>query len=164
MMYAHVLLSIAALAVQTFASPTTHYPLVARQGYVSNCTSTYIIRPGDNCNKIVDFFNDTFTLTQFHSWNSEVDPVCSNLSQGEVVCVGVNSFTPKAPACPVPVKAGLAGNCNKCHKVVQGETCSAIETANNVTLADFRKWNTDIDSGCGNLEVGYSYCVGAVAK
>ncbi|KAI0861730.1 hypothetical protein F4860DRAFT_474929 [Xylaria cubensis] len=159
-MFAQVFLSVGAFAAQVFSAPTSGHELVARQGYASNCTATYTVQPGDNCNKIRDQFGDIFTLTQFYSWNPEVDSFCSNLFPGEVVCVGVGNPTGAPPACPVPVKTGLISNCDSCYKVVDGDSCSGIETSKNITLAEFLAWNPDLNSGCTNLEIGYNYCVG----
>ncbi|KAI0441966.1 hypothetical protein F4803DRAFT_520831 [Xylaria telfairii] len=159
-MFAQALLSVAALASQAFAVPTSGFELVARQGYTEDCTATYTIRLGDTCNAIRDYFGDVFTLAEFYSWNPEVDSVCSNLALGEVVCVAVGDTSSLPAACPVPFKAGLISNCDDCYKVVSGDSCEAIFTANNVTLVELRAWNPDLDTGCTNLEVGYNYCVG----
>jgi hypothetical protein len=87
--------------------------------------------------------------------------VCSNLALGEVVCIGVNNSTGTAPlACPVPSKPGLVSDCDKCYKVVAGDSCAGVFTDNNITRAEFLAWNPDLDSGCSNLEIGYNYCVG----
>ncbi|KAI1423360.1 hypothetical protein F5Y12DRAFT_547929 [Xylaria sp. FL1777] len=159
-MLAQAVLSIVAFATQGFAMPTSGFELVARQGYTSNCTSTYTVRSGDTCNAIRDDFNDVFSLADFYSWNPQVNSVCSNLAIGEVVCVGVGNSTGAPPACPVPVKPGLISNCDACYKVVSGDSCAAILSTYNVSLVELRAWNPDLDSGCTNLEVGYNYCVG----
>ncbi|KAI1130782.1 hypothetical protein F5Y10DRAFT_262725 [Nemania abortiva] len=159
-MLAQALFSVLAFATQGFAAPTPGSELVARQGYVSNCTATYTVRMGDDCNAIRDDFGDVFSLADFYSWNPEVNSLCSNLAIGQVVCVAVGNSTSAPPACPVPVKPGLIGNCDDCYKVVSGDSCSAIFATNNITLTEFRAWNPDVNSGCTNLEVDYNYCVG----
>jgi hypothetical protein len=88
---------------------------------------------------------------------------CSNLAQGEVVCIGVSNSTGTAPACPVPVKPGLVADCDSCYKVVEGDSCSGIFFSKNITSAEFLAWNPDLNSGCTNLEIGYNYCVGVDA-
>ncbi|KAI0451611.1 hypothetical protein F5B21DRAFT_507095 [Xylaria acuta] len=159
-MLAQVLLSVVALATQVFAAPTAEFELVARQGYIENCTATYTVQSGDNCNVIRDRFGDIFTLTEFYSWNPEVDSFCSNLFPGEVVCVGAGNPTGAPPACAVPVKPGLISNCDSCYKVVTGDSCSRIVSVNKISLAEFLAWNPDLNSVCTNLEIGYNYCVG----
>ncbi|KAI1182982.1 hypothetical protein F5B17DRAFT_417968 [Nemania serpens] len=142
------------------AIPTLGPKLVARQGYVANCTATYTIQPFDNCNKIVNDFGDIFTLADFYSWNPQVNSFCSNLFPDQIVCVGVGNPTGAPPSCPVPVKPGVISNCDDCYKVVEGDSCQAILDANNITVAELLAWNPDLNSECSNLEIGYNYCVG----
>ncbi|XDG10377.1 hypothetical protein ABKA04_009992 [Annulohypoxylon sp. FPYF3050] len=153
---------VAALALaanQAFAAPTELSPLVARQGYVSDCTSTYSVVSGDTCNVIIDKFNDTFTLANFYSWNPQVASDCHNLYPGEVVCVGLGSSS-EPPACPAPVQPGLVSNCDACYLVVEGDTCYAVTQAKGISLADFLLWNPSVNAACTNLQLGYNYCVG----
>ncbi|KAI1754021.1 hypothetical protein F4782DRAFT_528948 [Xylaria castorea] len=159
-MLAQVLLSVVASAAQAFAAPTAGFELVARQGYVGNCTATYTVQSGDTCNVIRDRFGDVYTLTDFYSWNPEVDSFCSNLFPGEVVCIRAGNPSGAPPSCPVPVKPGVISNCDSCYLVADGDSCSGIETSKNITLAEFLAWNPDLNSGCSNLEIGYHYCVG----
>ncbi|KAI0478114.1 hypothetical protein F4859DRAFT_47854 [Xylaria cf. heliscus] len=160
-MLAQVVLSVVALATQAFAAPTAGFELVARQGFVANCTATYTVQSGDSCNAIRDHFGDVFSLAEFYSWNPEVNSACSNLFPGQVVCIGVgNSTGTPPPACPVPVKPGLISNCDSCYKVVAGDSCIAIESSKGITFAEFLAWNPDVNSACTNLEIGYNYCVG----
>ncbi|KAI1111839.1 hypothetical protein F5Y14DRAFT_301723 [Nemania sp. NC0429] len=161
-MLAQTLLSavVLALADHALAVPTLGPKLVARQGYIANCTETYTVQLYDNCNKIRDNFNDGFTLADFYSWNPQVDSFCSNLFPGEVVCVSVGDPAGPVPACPVPVKAGLAADCDSCYEVAEGDSCLAILSANDITLAELRAWNPDLNSVCTNLEIGFNYCVG----
>ncbi|KAI1346447.1 hypothetical protein F5Y01DRAFT_297788 [Xylaria sp. FL0043] len=159
-MLVQVLLSIVAYVTQGFAAPTPDSQLVARQGYTPNCTSLYIVRSGDTCNAIRDYFLDTFSLADFYSWNPQVNSVCSNLYVGEVVCVGVGNSTTPPAACPLPIKPGLISTCKKCYKVVSGDTCAGIVSEYSISLAQLDAWNPDINSGCTNLEIGYNYCVG----
>ncbi|KAI0521261.1 hypothetical protein F5B22DRAFT_643989 [Xylaria bambusicola] len=167
-MLAQALFSIMAFATQGFALPTSGVELVARQGYTSNCTATYTVHSMDTCNVIRDRFGDVFSLADFYSWNPEVDvripspdrSFCSNLFVGQVVCVGINNSPGTPAACPVPVKPGLIKNCDKCYKVVEGDSCSGIIDSNTISLAELHAWNPDLNPSCTNLEIGYNYCVG----
>lgn len=85
---------------------------------------------------------------------------CSNLFPGQIVCVGLGNPTGAPPACPVPAKPGLIGNCDSCFKVLDGDSCQEVLDTKNITLSELLAWNPDLDSGCTNLEVGYNYCVG----
>ncbi|GAP89060.1 hypothetical protein SAMD00023353_3401490 [Rosellinia necatrix] len=164
-MLAHVFLPIVAFVAQAFAAPTatTGFELVARQGYIENCTATYTVRSGDNCNLIRDHYGDVYTLAQFYSWNPQVNSFCSNLFPGQVVCVGVGSPPGTPSTCPVPVRPGLASNCNSCYKVVEGDSCYGVFSGHNISLAQFLAWNPDLNSACTNLLIGYNYCVGVAS-
>ncbi|KAI1198017.1 hypothetical protein F5X97DRAFT_300245 [Nemania serpens] len=161
-MLARALLPIMAVVFANLglAVPTLGPKLVARQGYIANCTATYTIQPFDNCNKIVDDFGDVFTLDDFYSWNPQVNSFCSNLFPNQVVCVGLGEPTGAPSACPVPVKPGLASNCDSCFKVLEGDSCPEVVSINNITLPELLAWNPDLNAGCTNLIIGYNYCVG----
>jgi LysM repeat protein len=65
---------------------------------------------------------------------------CNNLQVGQQLCV------PK--------------DCNVV-KVNAGDTCDAISTANNISVADFRLFNPTIDEQCSNLLADSNVCVSA---
>ncbi|KAI1198830.1 hypothetical protein F5X97DRAFT_333134 [Nemania serpens] len=154
-MLAQSLLAAVVFAVQAFAVPASRPELVARQGYVSNCAAVYTVKAGDTCDKIRSNYGNVFDLNQFYSWNPEVNSQCTNLAIGEQVCVGVS----QGMVCSPPTTAGIAANCNKCYKVVSGDTCQGVLNANHINLGQLRTWNPAIDQDCTNLLVGFSYCV-----
>lgn len=162
-MLANAIIFLVAFASQALAAPTPEIGLVARQGYTANCTATYAVKSGDNCNVIRDLYGDVFSLPDFYSWNPQIDSFCSNLYVGELVCVGVNNSTGPIPACPAPVKPGLSGTCDACYKIASGDSCYAVAAAHGISVAQFLSWNPDVDAACTNLEVGYNYCVGVGA-
>ena len=63
-------------------------------------------------------------------------------------------------AVPSPLQPGTLSSCTSYHKVVSGDTCSAIETAAGITAAEFAAWNSGVDSSCSNIYVGYYLCIG----
>ncbi|GAB7351193.1 hypothetical protein MBLNU459_g1635t2 [Dothideomycetes sp. NU459] len=67
------------------------------------------------------------------------------------------------PAPPSPTVSGTTSQCKTWYTVVSGDTCSAIDTKYSISLAQFSAWNTGVNSGCTNLQVGYSYCVSGPA-
>lgn len=75
------------------------------------------------------------------------------------------STTKPAPTCtafvapPTQTVAGSTPNCCSWHSVAGGDNCYAIGTAANITLDQFRAWNTYVDAACDNLWAGYAYCV-----
>ncbi|RYP62165.1 hypothetical protein DL771_009838 [Monosporascus sp. 5C6A] len=114
--------------------------------------------------------------------DSMVPPACSNLY--EKYCLyttGMPSPTPmtRFPAMctpdrsdynpepipdpvptPRPVQEGMTEGCSKFHKVKSGDTCDKVTKANNVTLADFYKWNPSVGTDCRNLQLDVYVCVG----
>ncbi|KAI0479029.1 hypothetical protein GGR56DRAFT_358229 [Xylariaceae sp. FL0804] len=165
-MLAKILLSTVALAGWALAAPApvqdeAHHDLVARQGYTTNCTATYSVVFGDDCDEIRDQFNDTFTLAELYSWNPEIDEYCSNLAPGEVICVAADGSEIPAPGCPVPVEPGLVSDCDACYLVQEYDSCGAVAEASGISLADFYLWNPSLNqTSCDNLIFGYNYCVG----
>jgi LysM repeat protein len=55
---------------------------------------------------------------------------------------------------------GLASNCNKFHQVASGDGCNAIEQAYDISPAQFLAWNSQVDTTCNDLWLGYYVCVG----
>ncbi|KAI1214141.1 carbohydrate-binding module family 50 protein [Annulohypoxylon truncatum] len=153
-----IIAALALAANQVFAAPTQTSQLLARQGYTSDCSKTYSVATGDTCIGIVDKLGDTFTLSQFYTWNPQVASDCHNLFPGEVVCVGVTATAPTT--CPAPTQPGIAANCDACYTVVEGDTCYAVTTAKGISLANFLAWNPSVNAACTNLQLGYNYCVG----
>ncbi|KAJ7648317.1 hypothetical protein DFH06DRAFT_997536, partial [Mycena polygramma] len=50
--------------------------------------------------------------------------------------------------------------CAKTYTVVSGDTCAAIEKKTGVSDAQLHQLNPSINSGCTNLQIGESLCVG----
>ncbi|KAI1842156.1 hypothetical protein JX265_005733 [Neoarthrinium moseri] len=156
-----LLAAFAAFSAQVQAVPTRDSTtLESRQGFESDCIVTYVVQPGDYCNKIRDHFNDVWSLEDFYKWNPQVDSFCSNLYPGEVVCVGTKDSPTIPPSCPVPVQPGLVSNCVKCYTIKENDNCGAIELAQGISDEDFRLWNPSINAACSNLLINNNYCVG----
>ncbi|KAJ5094856.1 hypothetical protein N7456_010717 [Penicillium angulare] len=58
-----------------------------------------------------------------------------------------------------PQQTGTAATCDQYHLVVNGDSCSAIESQYGISLTEFLAWNPSLNSDCTNLLVGYYYCV-----
>ncbi|KAI5865101.1 carbohydrate-binding module family 50 protein [Durotheca rogersii] len=145
-----------AAAHSVFAAPVADV-LVARQGYVAQCTEIYTVLAGDRCIDIIAKYGSAFTLQEFYSWNPQVNSACTNLYIGQQVCVGVGT-TPTG--CAAPTMPGLAAECTSCYQVVEGDTCWVVVAKTGVTLGNFYSWNPSINADCTNLLLGYNYCVG----
>jgi LysM repeat protein len=99
-------------------------------------------------------------------------PACGNLFLGYYVCVGVTGVvtTTTAPTTsttttatssgPSPQMPSLISTCDKYYQVASGDGCDSIETAEDITAAEFALWNPYVDAACDNLWLGYYICVG----
>lgn len=57
----------------------------------------------------------------------------------------------------------MVSNCNKFHVIGKTTTCQGIVDYNKITMANFLKWNTGVNSGCTNLVLGNYMCVGVIS-
>ncbi|KAL8930844.1 MAG: hypothetical protein Q9208_000385 [Pyrenodesmia sp. 3 TL-2023] len=70
---------------------------------------------------------------------------------------------------PGPVINGTTLECASWWTVINlaaqpGPCLAALVTAQNITFAQFRTLNPDVNSTCTNLKVGYAYCIQAVSS
>jgi hypothetical protein len=76
---------------------------------------------------------------------------CSNLWLDYFVCVFVpgavttSAPQPTAPTGPTPQMPGIFSNCKKYHLIKDGESCWSIYTEAGITLAQLRKWNSQVE-------------------
>lgn len=142
----------------------------------------YTIQQNDTCWSITDGFTtpetgQAFTISQLISWNIDISPGCDNLNlgllAGHQICVSfpgdVSAPTATAPAstatlAPVPtnVVEGTNTQCGRYYEVRGGDTCAIVTNNQGLSLVDFYFLNPEVNSTCGNLLLGYSYCVQAV--
>ncbi|CAE6504017.1 unnamed protein product [Rhizoctonia solani] len=142
---------------------------------------TYTVQSGDTCNSIVASRPMDMTLAQLLTWNSFIDPWCSNLIAGETICVRTpgGAFTPNpssggsiptgtlitsATPAPTGTAPGAPTNCGRWYIVSAGETCNTVILSQGITMADFRAANPQINDGCTNLWADTAYCVYQVIK
>ncbi|CEL11919.1 hypothetical protein ASPCAL15013 [Aspergillus calidoustus] len=147
---------------------------------VSGRCQTHLVQPQDTCVSLSRKYD--ITITQFITWNSVLNSLCSNFDVlvGHYVCVsypgnatsefnsyasGVAGSTATAPA-PIPsdVVAGTNVNCGKYYHVKEGDYCQSIAMAHGITVSDFLFLNPEVDGNCTNLYKDYSYCVQPVGK
>lgn len=84
------------------------------------------------------------------------------------VCVGIIKRTMPTPttsagngvSTPLPTQAGMVTNCKKFHYAETGVNCSQITSYNNISLADFVKWNPSVGADCKNMQDEIYTCVG----
>jgi len=56
-----------------------------------------------------------------------------------------------------------SANCTRSYTVASGDTCDGISQARNVSTYQLAVINPTIDSGCSNLEIGQTLCLGTAA-
>lgn len=56
---------------------------------------------------------------------------------------------------------GIVSNCNRFTLVASGDSCEAIAQRNGITVANFRRWNTEINASCSNLWANALVCTRA---
>ncbi|KAK6987472.1 hypothetical protein R3P38DRAFT_2661607 [Favolaschia claudopus] len=130
---------------------------VAPGTITEGCTEYYTVVSGDSCASIESKFH--LTLSQFIAMNPEINSGCTNLALAEAYCVASsNATTPTGP--PSNLASGSLGNCTSYHTVVSGDTCSAMDSSAHIALADFLRWNPEINLACTNIQLDLAYCVG----
>ncbi|OJJ66126.1 hypothetical protein ASPBRDRAFT_211716 [Aspergillus brasiliensis CBS 101740] len=154
--------TIGTTATTTTSSSSSYEP--TQPGVPSNCDKFHLVASGDQCDTIESQYG--ISDDQFKAWNPSIDSSCSNLWLDYYVCVHVpgattTSSTPQpTPTGFQPQMPGIVSNCKTFYKVQEGDSCYSIDTAAGITLAQFRSWNTEIDSTCTNLWVDYYVCTG----
>ncbi|KAK4185238.1 hypothetical protein QBC35DRAFT_537994 [Podospora australis] len=138
-------------------------------GTAPNCNAFYKIVSGDSCEIIAQ--KNSITLAQFRSWNTEINAACNNLLLDYYVCVRVPgpsvlpSVTTSAVATPTntpsPAMPGIVGNCNRFYKVASGDGRDSIAQKAGITVANFKRWNTFINTAFTNLWLDYYVCTRA---
>ncbi|KAF5486479.1 LysM domain-containing protein [Colletotrichum fructicola] len=120
-------------------------------GAVGNCDKWYKIASGDTCDTVAA--KNKITVAMFRSYNTQINSACNNLLKDYYACVSI-----PGAATPMP---GIVSNCSRFYKVVSGDSCDAIANKAGITVANFRKWNTQINSGCTNLWLDALVCTNA---
>ena len=56
---------------------------------------------------------------------------------------------------------GVSSSCKGYYTVKSGDTCNSVETALGIASGTIEKLNTGVGNTCGDLWLGYAYCVSA---
>ena len=116
--------------------------------------SEYVIKEGDFCSTIAAANN--VTLEELQKANRNMN--CDALKIGDKIKIPA-----PAPSATATRGGSLTGNPTarpgttsggKTYTVAAGDTCSAIASANEVTLQAFLAANNSIDADCTNLKLG----------
>ncbi|KAF5259705.1 hypothetical protein FOXYS1_9670 [Fusarium oxysporum] len=148
-------------------------PSPTQDGLIESCTSFYMAKKGDTCNKIVAQYK-TFDFDDFFKWNPAVGKDCSGIWANTWYCVGVPG-TPTSPPTktiitttkptgvpkPTQTQEGLIESCSSFHMAVRGDTCAKIVLKFGTFDFDtFYKWNPAVGKDCSGIWAAYYYCVG----
>ncbi|CAE6441256.1 unnamed protein product [Rhizoctonia solani] len=142
---------------------------------------TYTVKSGDTCDSIVASRPMDISLAQLLTWNSFINPWCTNLVAGTTICIRTpgGAFSPNstidapiptgtlittATPAPTGTAPGAPTNCGRWYIVSAGETCNTVILSQGITMADFRAANPQINNDCTNLWADTAYCVYQVIK
>ncbi|KAL0948339.1 hypothetical protein HGRIS_010925 [Hohenbuehelia grisea] len=101
------------------------------------CTSSYIVKSGDNCNAIAS--SNGISSYQLSVLNPSM--TCSGLFIGQSLCL-----------------RGSAYSCSPVHTVVSGDTCFDIAAAASITVAQLLADNPQLTPDCP-ISIGLTLCV-----
>ncbi|KZV98835.1 hypothetical protein EXIGLDRAFT_273250 [Exidia glandulosa HHB12029] len=140
----------------TQTSTTAPSPTNIASGTITmGCTEYYTVQSGDSCSKIDTTYS--ISLTEFLSWNPEVNAQCTNIQLGLAYCVA-GPLPTSSPTLP-----GTLAGCSTYYTIQSGDTCAVMQTKYGVTFDQIRQWNTEIDAKCSNIQPGIGYCVAGPA-
>ncbi|KAI0714387.1 hypothetical protein C8T65DRAFT_644159 [Cerioporus squamosus] len=125
---------------------------IANGTITDGCTDYYTVKSGDTCTAIEESFS--ISLSDFRTWNPEVNAQCTNIVLGLAYCVNgpPPSSTPIAPGT-------ITTGCNTYYTVQPGDTCAVMEDQYDITFDQIRQWNPEVDSNCANIQPDLGYCV-----
>jgi len=148
-------------------TPIPTAPAQLPNGTLTYCTGYYTVQAGDSCALLQTYFGVNFG--QLLSWNPSLGPNCEYLVIGNTYCVKppvspsttVSFPQPTETAFNQPQQSGIVGTCASYYYVTSADNCETVERKFGITDAEFRSWNTFIDTQCTNLWAGYYCCVSA---
>ncbi|KAF8189635.1 hypothetical protein BJ912DRAFT_965962 [Pholiota molesta] len=121
--------------------------LVSAQGTIgaAPCARNYTVQAGDFCDAISAAQNvSTYQLATVNS--AIIDPTCSNLFVGEVICLGL-----------------VGQDCTTVAVVQSGSGCADIAAQANITTPVLLANNPNVDADCTNIYPGEVLCVAPAA-
>ncbi|KAJ7739412.1 hypothetical protein B0H16DRAFT_1324954 [Mycena metata] len=136
--------------------------IIAANGCASGggeCTQNYTVVSGDTCSVIET--KTGISDTQLHALNPMINSGCTSMLPIHLLCQYVLSFF--LPDLSIDQTLCL-GVCAETYTVVSGDTCNAIETRTSISDTRLHALNPMINSGCTNLSVGQTLCLGLCAQ
>ncbi|KAJ4856958.1 hypothetical protein T069G_07855 [Trichoderma breve] len=160
------------------AAYTVDPPTTAPSDTIQDCTSWDVVSSSDTCQSIADF--GFITLDQLYAYNPSLAKSGCPIIAGDSYCVEQNFGVPPPPSStskaasttttgngvttPTPTQTGMVSNCNKFHKVVSGDSCAVLASANGISLDTFYSWNPAVGTSCASLILDYYVCVGVISQ
>ena len=150
-----------------------NFPSAGHKLCLPHACEIYTVQSNDSCHRIVQAHHNAFTISQMVSWNININRDCSNMDQlvGSQICISfpgdsaltstTTNTTAKAPT-PPNVANGTNINCARYYNISSGDYCALVTVQQRISLQDFYFLNAGVNSTCGNLVLGESYCVQAV--
>lgn len=131
-----------------------------------DCGKFELVANNASCYDIAAANGDS--LSDFYSWNPALNGDCSGLYPGYYVCVNLLSTATQTAttasttesATPTPTQNGMVRDCNKFYFVKKDDGCSAVASAEGISLADLDEWNPALGADCSGLWPEYYICVG----
>jgi hypothetical protein len=107
--------------------------------------------------------NQTITLALFEAINPSINEGCTNLDPGLYYCIfplsgwnatSANFSTLTAVAAPAPTTPGAISPCYEWYTIQENDNCQLMEIEYGITFAELVDWNPNLNSTCGNLDLG----------
>ncbi|KAH0424198.1 LysM domain-containing protein [Colletotrichum camelliae] len=164
-------------------------PSTADPSTIKDCTWWFVAGASDTCDRVTATYG--LTQAQLVRYNPILSSSCTFIT-GNSYCIEQNwgaepepqptTAAPGAPttfttttraattttapgngiATPQPIQPGMVTNCNKFYFVAQGTSCSEVLSSQQITLADFAKWNPAVGSECTGMWAEVNVCVGVI--
>ncbi|KAF2032543.1 hypothetical protein EK21DRAFT_109927 [Setomelanomma holmii] len=138
-------------------TPTPISDPICPTNYISQCDTSYTVKSGDYCNLIVTN-TPGFTPEHFYEWNPAINNgSCDNLITNCKFCTHLGGIP------PVPIPDPYQPNTGTGHKeyyqAKAGGYCWAFSQTYGINNTDFISGNPDVGPNCGNMQIGYCYCL-----
>lgn len=114
--------------------------VVSGQALPTGCDRNVTVQAGDTCNAISAKHNvSTYQLATVNK--NIINPACSNLAAGEVICLGIKGH-----------------DCHVTHVIQTSDTCQSIANAAGIPIKKLLTNNPNVNTDCTNLYSGEVLC------
>lgn len=147
------------------ATTTESAPGPTPSGTTPSCYVWHVIATNDTCSLIEDSYG--ISMGDLVNWNPSLDNNCGNLLLGGAYCVKgphinisstATSTSSGSTTSSASVTTTPTSSCTKTYTAVSGDYCDLIEQKNDITDAQLRAWNPQLDANC-DVDIGDVLCV-----